>query len=163
MWINLPSSLDTFRKQANRVKDFPRFCPQWDINLKKCFLPLFRNSNVHKYRRLSWTIICAYRKKMKAKRLLLFSYLALPTLLVATSAAEEIYRFFCKFDTTVTKINDWNRKGKKLKIVNLSRWSARKNACRGMRDSWHEVLINLEWIKGDCTEELVKRNEYSSI
>jgi hypothetical protein len=31
MWINLPLSLDTFWKQANRVKDFSNFCRQWDF------------------------------------------------------------------------------------------------------------------------------------
>lgn len=30
-------------KQANHVKDFSSFCPQRDIKLKKCFVPLFRN------------------------------------------------------------------------------------------------------------------------
>ncbi|KAF2905479.1 hypothetical protein ILUMI_00699 [Ignelater luminosus] len=55
------------------------------------------------------------------------------------------------------------RKGKTLKRVNLTRWSARKDACRSLRDSWHEVLKILESIKDDCIEKPVTQNEATGI
>lgn len=54
-------------------------------------------------------------------------------------------------------------KGKTLKRINLTRWSAREDACRSLRDSWHEVLKTLESIKDDCTEKPVTRNEATGI
>lgn len=53
--------------------------------------------------------------------------------------------------------------GKTVKRVNLTRWSAREDACRSLRDSWHEVLKALETIRNDGTEKPVTRNEATGI
>lgn len=47
--------------------------------------------------------------------------------------------------------------------MNLTRWSAREDACKSLRDSWHEILKTLESIKDDCTEKPVTRNEAAGI
>lgn len=47
-------------------------------------------------------------------------------------------------------------KGKSVKRVNLTRWSAREDACKSLKESWPEVLKTLQSIKDDCTEKPVK-------
>lgn len=96
--------------------------------------------------------------------------------LVATTAAEscteacrffmllqEIYVFFVSSTQRWQKLMNETEKGKTLKRVNLTRWSAREDACRSLRDSWHEVLKTLESIKDDSTEKPVTRNEATGI
>lgn len=96
--------------------------------------------------------------------------------LVATAAAEscteacrffmllqEIYVFFVSSTQRWQKLMTEIGKGKTLKRINLTRWSAREDACRSLRDSWHEVLKTLESIKDDCTEKPVTRNEATGI
>ncbi|XP_054085764.1 uncharacterized protein LOC128921642 [Zeugodacus cucurbitae] len=96
--------------------------------------------------------------------------------LVATAAAEscieacrffmtlqEIYVFFVSSTQRWLKLMTEIGKGKTLKRVNLTRWSAREDACKSLRDSWHEVLKTLESIKDDCTEKPVTRQEAAGI
>ncbi|KAG5887570.1 hypothetical protein JTB14_009978 [Gonioctena quinquepunctata] len=54
-------------------------------------------------------------------------------------------------------------RGKTLKRVNLTRWSARGDACKSLRDSWDEVFTVLKMIENDTTEKPVPRNEAKGI
>lgn len=96
--------------------------------------------------------------------------------LVATAAVEscteacrffmllqEIYVFFVSSTQRWQKLTSEIGKGKTLKRVNLTRWSAREDACKSLRDSWHEIFKTLESIKDDCTEKPVTRNEAAGI
>lgn len=96
--------------------------------------------------------------------------------LVATAAAEscteacrffmmlqEIYVFFVNSTQRWLKLMSEIGKGKTLKRVNLTRWSTREDACKSLRDSWHEVLQTLKSIKDDCTEKPVTRQEAAGI
>ncbi|XP_054082569.1 zinc finger MYM-type protein 1-like [Zeugodacus cucurbitae] len=91
--------------------------------------------------------------------------------LVATAAAEscieacrffmtlqEIYVFFVSSTQRWLKLMTEIGKGKTLKRVNLTRWSAREDACKSLRDSWHEVLKTLESIKDDTQQKSEKGN-----
>lgn len=96
--------------------------------------------------------------------------------LVATATAEscteacrffmllqELYVFFSsstqRWKVLMTEVGE----GKTVKRVNLTRWSAREDACKSLRDSWHEVIKALEVIGNDCTEKPVTRNEATGI
>lgn len=72
--------------------------------------------------------------------------------LVGTSAAEscteachffmlleEVYTFFMKSTERWKKLTNEIGRGKTLKRVNLTHWSARADACKSLRDSWNEV------------------------
>ncbi|CAH0403834.1 unnamed protein product [Chilo suppressalis] len=52
--------------------------------------------------------------------------------------------------------------GKTVKRVNLTRWSAREDACKSLRDSWHEVIKALEVIRDDCTEKPASHKKRSN-
>jgi hypothetical protein len=54
-------------------------------------------------------------------------------------------------------------KGKTLKRVNLTRWSAKADACKSLRDSWDEVLKVLKIIENDTAEKPISRNEAKGI
>ncbi|KAG5893641.1 hypothetical protein JTB14_015079 [Gonioctena quinquepunctata] len=54
-------------------------------------------------------------------------------------------------------------RGKTLKRVNLTRWSARAEACKSPRDSWDEVITVLKMIENYTTEKPVPRNEAKGI
>ncbi|KAK9873041.1 hypothetical protein WA026_020777 [Henosepilachna vigintioctopunctata] len=45
----------------------------------------------------------------------------------------------------------------------LARWSAREDASKSLRDSWHAVIQALKSIKDDCTEKPVTRQEAAGI
>ncbi|XP_050511746.1 zinc finger MYM-type protein 1-like [Diabrotica virgifera virgifera] len=96
--------------------------------------------------------------------------------LVGTSAAEscpeacrffmlleEVYTFFVKSTERWKKLINEIGRGKRLKRVNLTRWSARSDACKSLRDSWDEVVTVLKIIENDTTEKPVPRNEAKGI
>lgn len=96
--------------------------------------------------------------------------------LVGTSAAEscteachffmlleEVYTFFVKSTERWKKLTNEIGRGKTLKRVNLTRWSARADACKSLRDSWDEVITVLKMIENDSTEKPVPRNEAKGI
>lgn len=76
---------------------------------------------------------------------------------------QEIYVFFASSTHRWQKLTSTIGKGNTLKRVNLTRWSAREDACKSLRDSWHKVLETLESIKDDSTEKPVTRNEAAGI
>jgi hypothetical protein len=96
--------------------------------------------------------------------------------LVGTSAAEssteachffmlleEVYTFFVRSTERWKKLVDEIGRGKTLKRVNLTRWSARADACKSLRDSWDEVLKVLKIIENDTAEKPIPRNEARGI
>lgn len=96
--------------------------------------------------------------------------------LVGTSAAEscieachffmlleEVYTFFVKSTERWKKLTNEIGRGKTLKRVNLTRWSARADACKSLRDSWDEVITVLKMIENDSTEKPIPRNEAKGI
>ena len=65
---------------------------------------------------------------------------------------EEVYAFFVKSTERWKKLTNEIGKGKTLKRVNLTRWSARADACKSLKHSWDEVIIVLKMIENDSTE-----------
>ncbi|XP_050516728.1 uncharacterized protein LOC126891593 [Diabrotica virgifera virgifera] len=76
---------------------------------------------------------------------------------------EEVYTFFVKSTERWKKLINEIGRGKRLKRVNLTRWSARADACKSLRDSWDEVVTVLKIIENDTTEKPVPRNEAKGI
>lgn len=96
--------------------------------------------------------------------------------LVGTSAAEscneachffmllqELYVFF------TSSTNRWERlmsevyKGKTLKKLSSTRWSARDDACQSVRENWDEVLLAITYIENDNSEKATTRCEATGI
>lgn len=68
---------------------------------------------------------------------------------------EEVYTLFVKSTKRWKKMINEIGRGKALKGVNLTRWSARPRAdtCKSLRDSWDEVITVLNMIENDTTEK----------
>lgn len=77
---------------------------------------------------------------------------------------QEVYVFFANSTNRWEKLQaEMGKRKKTLKRVNITRWSARDDACRSLRDSWHEVLRTLKAIEQDPTEKPIAVCEASGI